>query len=501
MILEVDGISKAFGGLQAIDDVSFGIKKGEIGSVIGPNGAGKSTLFNLITGHITPDTGKVMFKGKDITNLSPHEISRLGVGRSFQRVNIFNKLTTFQNIQLSLLTGEDRHKNIYERAQGMLSKQTWDIIETVGLTDLADSESGLLSYGDQKRLEIGIALGGSPEVLLLDEPTAGMSPEDTKDFTRFISEIAEREGLTILFVEHDMEVVFSISEYIRVLHQGAIIAEGTPQEIKDNQEVQQVYMGGVELDDKTLPGESTNISVRSKENADNLLRVEKIDTFYDASHILFDVSLEIREGEVVSLLGRNGVGKTTTLRSIMGLTPPRKGKIILQGKEITGKRPYEVSRAGIGLVPEDRVIFPDLTVRQNLEIAKKGSDAPDAWRIEKLFEIFPVLDTRQSQLGGTLSGGEQQMLTIARTLMGNPQLLLLDEPSEGLAPRIVKNLFEQLKLLKSQGLSILLSEQNSHFALMLSDRVYVLEKGRVCWQGLPGELLASPDVMKQYLGI
>ena len=501
MILEVDGISKSFGGLKAIDDVSFSIEKGDLGAVIGPNGAGKSTLFNLITGHIRPDVGNVIYKGKNITNLAPHEISRLGMGRSFQRVNIFSKLSTFQNVQLSLLAGEDRHKNIYASAQKMLKKRTREIIETVGLADIADSEAGLLSYGDQKRLEIGIALGGSPEVLLLDEPTAGMSPEDTVDFTRFISEIARQEGLTILFVEHDMEVVFGISQYIRVLHQGAIIAEGTPQQIKDNEEVQQIYMGGVEIGDKTAPDQAAGFSPESRKGGNSLLRVEQIDTFYDASHILFDVSLEVKEGEVVSLLGRNGVGKTTTLRSIMGLTPPCKGEVSFKGQNLARKRPYEVSRAGIGLVPEDRVVFPDLTVRQNLEIAQKGNDAPGAWRIEKLFEIFPVLETRQSQLGGTLSGGEQQMLTIARTLMGNPKLLLLDEPSEGLAPKIVKNLFDQLKLLKDQGLSILLSEQNSHFALMLADRVYVLEKGRVCWQGLPAELLSSPDVMKQYLGV
>ena len=235
-----------------------------------------------------------------------------------------------------------------------------------------------------------------------------------------------------------------------------------------------------------------------------LLEVKEINTFYDLSHILFNVSLEIDKGETVCLLGRNGVGKTTIFRSIMGLTPPRSGSIKLRGNEITGKKPYEIARLGVGLVPEDREIFPDLTVLENLEIAcKKGTkeNQQEDWTIEKVHRLFPILEDRDNQWGGTLSGGEQQMLTIARTLMGNPTLLLLDEPSEGLAPMVTKMIEEQIMVLKKEGFTILLSEQNSSFALNVSDRAYILEKGHVLWQGQVVELKQRPDIMKTYLGV
>jgi branched-chain amino acid transport system ATP-binding protein len=235
-----------------------------------------------------------------------------------------------------------------------------------------------------------------------------------------------------------------------------------------------------------------------------VLEVKEINTFYGLSHILFSVSLAVREGETVCLLGRNGVGKTTTFRSIMGLTPPRSGSIQFMDKEIRGKQPFQIYRAGIGWVPEDRLIFPDLTVRENLEIGAKKAPkekAVEGWTVEKVHQLFPVLKSRDGQWGGTLSGGEQQMLTIARTLMGNPRLLLMDEPSEGLAPLVVRAIGEQTLALKKEGMTILLSEQNSSFALKVSDRAYILEKGHVMWQGDIGELKSKPEIMKNYLGV
>lgn len=231
-----------------------------------------------------------------------------------------------------------------------------------------------------------------------------------------------------------------------------------------------------------------------------LLEVDKINTYYGISHILFDVSVKVEKGEVACVIGRNGVGKTTLLRSIMGLTAPRSGSIQFNGTEIRGKQPFEIARLGIGFVPEDRVIFPALSVKENLEMGvKKGRSGP--WTAERLYRMFPILEKRQSQMGGTLSGGEQQMLTIARTLMGNPQLLLLDEPSEGLSPIIVKELEQQVRSLKSDGMPILLSEQNSAFTLKLSDRAYILEKGQVKWEGGVEELQGKPEILKKYLGV
>jgi branched-chain amino acid transport system ATP-binding protein len=232
-----------------------------------------------------------------------------------------------------------------------------------------------------------------------------------------------------------------------------------------------------------------------------MLQLDKINTFYGLSHILFDVSLDIERGETVCLLGRNGVGKSTTLKSIMGLTPPRSGKIAFAGQDITGLATHRIARFGVGYVPENRIIFPDLTVRENLEMGIKKSETGGDWTMEKIYQIFPILEERQRQEGGTLSGGEQQMLTIARTLMGNPILLLLDEPSEGLAPLVVRELYETVNQLKERDITIFLSEQNADFGLRLSDRAYILEKGQVYWHGNSKELKDKPTIMRKYLGV
>jgi branched-chain amino acid transport system ATP-binding protein len=231
-----------------------------------------------------------------------------------------------------------------------------------------------------------------------------------------------------------------------------------------------------------------------------LLELRKINTFYGISHILFDVSMEISTGELVCILGRNGVGKTTTLRSIMGLTRPRSGSIQFRGTEIIGKETFQIARMGIGFVPENRIVFPDLTVRENLEMGIKGKNA-GRWTFEHIFEMFSTLEMRQKQEGGTLSGGEQQMLSIARTLMANPVLLLLDEPSEGLAPLIIKELEIQLLRVKEEGMPIFLSEQNFNFTMKLSDRAYIIEKGRVRWAGECSELKSNSEIIKKFLGI
>ncbi len=500
MIFEARHLSKAFGGIKAVDDVSLQIEEGEVSSIIGPNGAGKSTLFNLFTGHLRPDTGELFYKDENITTLPPYKISKMGIGRSFQRVNVFPELSVFENVQLSLLSGRGLGSRLFQGAGKMLVTETRDLLDLVGLGDKEGSPAGFLSYGDQKRLEVGIALGGAPELLLLDEPTAGMSPEDTVNFTRFIQKLAKDRHLTVVFVEHDMKVVFTISDKIRVMDHGAIIATGTPEEIQANKEVQRVYLADA---DKISEEQVVSVSpgpVEVPEKA-NILDVKEIDTFYGLSHILFKLSLKVDEGEVISILGRNGVGKTTTLKSIMGLTPPKRGSIKFLEKEIRGRKPFHISRMGIGFVPEERIIFPDLSVAENLEIARKPPTGEFNWTPQEIYQIFPVLSKRKNQKGGTLSGGEQQMLTIARTLMGNPQLLLLDEPSEGLAPLVVKTVYEQLGILKGHGMSILLSEQNSTFALILSDRTYVLEKGHICWEGEPRELRENPEIMKKYLGV
>ena len=233
------------------------------------------------------------------------------------------------------------------------------------------------------------------------------------------------------------------------------------------------------------------------------LEVNEIHTYYATSHILFGISMEVNQGECVCLLGRNGVGKTTTLKSIMGLAHAGKGTILYNGNDINGLQPYEIARLGIGYVPEERIIFPDLTTRENLEIAEKPAVTDDypKWTIEKIYSLFPALEPLDKKPGGYLSGGEQQMLTIGRTLMGNPVLMLLDEPVEGIAPVVVKELLQQIRHLRKIGLSILFTEQNIQFATEISDRAYVIEGGRVRYHGTIQDLHLQTEVKEKYLMI
>lgn len=234
--------------------------------------------------------------------------------------------------------------------------------------------------------------------------------------------------------------------------------------------------------------------------ADALLRVDRLNAWYDRAHILFDVSFRVQRGEVVALVGRNGAGKSTTLKAIMGLVPHVRGEIGFAGHAITGLAPYRIARLGLGLVPEDRRIFTDLTVMENLEIGRRPArPGMTPWTPERLFRLFPNLGDMRTRRGGSMSGGEQQMLTVARTLMGNPELLLLDEPSEGVAPLIVEQMANTILELKEQGIAVLLSEQNLYFAELVCDRAYVLEKGQLQFEGSMAALAADASLRREHL--
>jgi branched-chain amino acid transport system ATP-binding protein len=242
-VLEVRGVRKAFDGFQAVAGVDLEVTRGQIAAIIGPNGAGKTTVFNLITGHLKPDAGRVLLNGRDVTGLAPHDVCRLGMGRSFQRTNIFPRLTVFQNVQAALISHRGRGFDLFGRATRLYRDETVTVLHAIGLADKADAASGFLSHGNQKQLELGIALASEPDLLLLDEPTAGMSATETRESIRLIERIARERGLTLLFTEHDMEVVFAIAQSITVLHQGRVISRGAPAEIRQDPEVRRVYLG------------------------------------------------------------------------------------------------------------------------------------------------------------------------------------------------------------------------------------------------------------------
>ena len=242
-MLEVRDLAKIFDGFLAVAGVSFDVPSGSIGAIIGPNGAGKTTLFNLITGHLRPDRGRVVLNGRDVTGIAPHDLCRLGLGRSFQRTNIFPRLTVFENVQTAFLSHRGRGWNLLTRVERLYRDETLGLLQSIGLADRAHEVAGFLSHGGQKQLELGLALALEPKILLLDEPTAGMSAAETRDSIRLIERLARERGLTLLFTEHDMEVVFSIAERITVLHQGRVIAAGAPDEVRRDPGVRRVYLG------------------------------------------------------------------------------------------------------------------------------------------------------------------------------------------------------------------------------------------------------------------
>jgi branched-chain amino acid transport system ATP-binding protein len=242
-MLEVSELSKSFGGFRAVSGVSLTVDTKQIAAVIGPNGAGKSTLFNLITGHLRPDGGTVRLDGRDITGAPPYRICGMGIGRSFQRTNIFPQLTVFENVQAAFLVHYRRGWNFWARAEALYRDDAAALLASIGLTGQEATVAGTLSYGNQKQLELGLALASGPAVLLLDEPTAGMSASETHETIRLLERIAAERALTLLFTEHDMDVVFSIAQKIAVMHQGRIIAEGRPEEVRSDPEVRRVYLG------------------------------------------------------------------------------------------------------------------------------------------------------------------------------------------------------------------------------------------------------------------
>lgn len=491
-ILSTKSLCKDFGSLNAVKGVNLNIQKGELRSIIGPNGAGKTTFFNLLTGIFPPSKGDILFKGETIAGLLPHQIAKKGIGRSFQITSIFPELTVYENIFIpSVLHNSSKSKS---------DERTWEILEYVGLKDKGNTIAANLSHGEKRHLDIAIALTTNPELLLLDEPTAGLPPEESINTVKLIQKLRFEKGYTILLIEHKMDIVLNLSDFITVLHMGEKIADGTPEEIQANDDVQKAYLGGFDKDFKVATQQKRSV----KEKTQEILKVEKVNTFYGESHILRDVSLNLKEGEIIALLGRNGAGKTTTLRTIMCLAPSRSGKIEFQNERIECYPTEVIANKGISLVPAERRIFANLNLTENLELPffmKKFDSKLKRSQIERVFAYFPALVARKTHKGNRLSGGEQQMLAIARGLMGKVKLMMLDEPSQGLAPRIVQHVAEIIKEINKEGVSILLVEQNAYMALSLADRVYVIDKGAIVFEGTPDIIRSDRKLSRGLLGV
>lgn len=493
--LEVDAVSKHFGGIHAVSGAALRVDAGEIHALIGPNGAGKTTLFNLVSGLFAPDTGGVRLYGEPVHGLAPNAICKRGVARSFQITNLFRGLSIYENLRLSVQACHAGRFNAWRDIDSYadIHAETVELTRFLGLEGIETIPGGDLSYGGQRLVDLGISLGSKPHVLLLDEPLAGLAAAERERVSKLIMSVAS--SIPVLIVEHDIDRVLGFSQRVTVMNQGEVLMCGTPEEVRNDARVQEIYTGS-----GTPP--VTGRSAATAAGRPVLLRFDKVNAFYGKSHILNAASLDVREGEIVALLGRNGAGKSTLLKTLAGLVPPASGAIEFEGRNIAGLPAPDIARMGIGYVPQGRGLFAGMTVAENLSLGrlarKTDGSHGTVWSEEKILEFFPRLKARMNIAADYLSGGEQQMVAVARALSGNVRLLLLDEPFEGLAPAIVQELFTVFDRLRGQC-SIVIVEHNLDLVLALADRVFALERGEVFHQGPAEPLLTDLEYRKKIL--
>ena len=492
-ILEVRDIGKSFGGIHALRGASFSVADRSLHALIGPNGAGKTTAFNLISGMFAPDQGSVALAGRPIAGLAPDRATRAGIGRSFQITNLFGGLSVHENVRLAVQARDSRRFDIWG-ASGSLAQvnaETAQIILAMGLGGIEKAEASTLSYGGQRLLDMSLALASRPRLLLLDEPLAGLAAAERERVGHLIRSIATQ--LPVLLVEHDIDRVFKIADAVTVMNDGEVLVDGSVEDARSSPQVQAVYIGA------GAHALAAKVSA-STASAEVLLSLSGVDTFYGKSHILRDVSFDVHRNEIVALLGRNGAGKSTALKTIVGIAPPRSGEIMLAGTSLTGQSSAQITRHGISYVPQGRGLFAGMSVAENMELGRlrRRNGVGIHWDEERIFSFFPRIKARWRTPADYLSGGEQQMVAVARGLAGDTQVLLLDEPFEGLAPAIVEELFEAFDKLRHE-ISIVIVDHHLDLALALSDRTVVLERGEVTHLGPSKALSDNLDLRRRVL--
>jgi ABC-type branched-subunit amino acid transport system ATPase component len=486
--------------------------------LIGPNGAGKTTLFNVITGLQRPTHGTVRLGTTDVTRSKPHVRSRLGLGRTFQRLELFGTLTARENVQMA---AEVQHRKL---ASGRSpAEEAAYQLGRVGILHVADEPTDSLPTGLARLVEMARALATSPDCLLLDEPSSGLNHEETHGLGQVLEQLAS-EGMAVLLVEHDMNLVMAICARVDVLDNGQVIARGDPGAVRANPLVQEAYLGGgSEPEEQKAPrptvvtfptsGIDGDAPVAQAGPVDGpsgpadaratpmvALSAAGVRAGYGRIEVLHGVSLEVPKGSAVALLGPNGAGKTTLLKAISGQLGLTAGTVEVGGSRLGRNATEHLARSGVCMIPEGRSIFPNLTVTENLlmyTFRRPGLKA--AWVEERAIERFPVLGSRRKQLAGTLSGGEQRMLSMARALTTDPEILLLDELSMGLAPLIVEELYGVVgQLVASEKLTIIMVEQFVQTALSFADYAAIMVNGELVKSGKPSEIRS--DVVGAYLG-
>ncbi|MET0681716.1 MAG: branched-chain amino acid ABC transporter ATP-binding protein/permease [Casimicrobiaceae bacterium] len=494
-LFTAQGLAKKFGGIHAVEEASIAVADRSLHALIGPNGAGKTTVFNLISGLYAPDRGRVVLDGRELTGQPPHRIVAAGLARSFQITNLFPSLSIEENLRLAVQARDASHFDGWRGAASIpsVTGKTSELIRFLGLTGIEHAEAGELSYGGQRLLDMGLALASAPRLLMLDEPLAGLAAAERERVSQLVKRISM--DIPVLLVEHDIDRVFALADRVTVMNEGRVLVDGTAADARGSRAVQEIYIGtGTAV---------LAASARGRERSDKgpaLLTLERVETYYGKSHILREASLVAHEQEIVALLGRNGAVKSTLLKTIIGIARASGGRISLGEEDLHDLPAAAIARLGIGYVPQGRGLFAGMSVRDNLELGrlKRRAGAGVAWSDDKILEFFPRLKPRLDTPADFLSGGEQQMVAVARALSGHVRVLLLDEPFEGLAPAVVEELFEAFDKLRGE-VAMIIVEHNLDLVLALADRAYVLERGSVVHQGAASALRLDLDLRRSVL--
>lgn len=506
-ILRAEGVEVTFGGLKAVDGASIEVHQGEIVGLIGPNGAGKTTLMDTISGFRPVSAGKITFETTDLLPLAPSDRADLGIGRTLQNVRLFPYLSCVDNLRIALhrhmrggaLEHAFRLPAALAEERAVLAK-AGELIELIGMGAFAEKFASELSYGTLRLLELACMVALEPKMLLLDEPASGISQAETENLGPLLKNIQAQTNSTILMIEHDMPLIMGLSDYVYCLANGSVLSEGTPAEVQADEAVIEAYLG--------TPTEQTKVAeARAKIEAGDdlsgpggevLLSASGLDVSFGKVQVLYGVDWEVRKGERVALLGTNGAGKSTVLKAVSNLIPHGAGTISWLGEDTDGVPAEKLVLKGLGHVPGGRGVFPTLTVEENMRmggyVLADQSQLPG--RIDHAARHFPWITQRMNQAAGTLSGGEQQQLAVARALILEPTVLMIDEMSLGLAPIIVEQMMEIVQDLWEDGLTIVMVEQQATFALGYSDRAYFMEKGEVRYEGPSAGLLDRGDLLR-----
>jgi branched-chain amino acid transport system ATP-binding protein len=492
--LTVRDLSISFGGVRAVSDLSLEARPGEVSSIIGPNGAGKTTVLNLICGIYRPDCGSVRLGDKEVAGLSSHRLAQAGIARTYQTSQLFGTMSVLDNVLIALRRGQLGAGTLFSPDRDAERRAIAEsLLAFVGYGGALDQPAAALAHVDKRLVEIARALAIRPSVITLDEPAAGLDANDTLAIGTLLRKVAN-VGVAVILIEHDMELVMDVSSHVIVLDAGTKIAEGSPAQVGSDPAVLKAYLGEEKHVDRSRR------QPRS-EGAETLLAARDLTASYGVATVLRDVALHVDVGEAVAVLGANGAGKSTLMRALSGLKRPIGGDILFLGERIERLTANRIAGRGLVLVPEGREVFPELTVLDNLRLGGFARSANNADpMIARLLDRFPRLRERQHQRAGLLSGGEQQMLAIARGLMARPRVLMLDEPSLGLAPKPTEALYDLLAELRDEGTTILLVDQMAALALSVADRAYVLQSGMIKYSGFAAEMRQDPALVKAYLG-